>query len=78
MVKRETARIVKIGRSQAVKIPKRFRFATDEVFIERDGDRVILTPHPHSWKEYFASAPRLSTDFPKRIRDRRAEKMGRL
>ncbi len=33
------------GRSQAVRLPKAFRFeGLTEVFIERDGDRVILSP----------------------------------
>jgi antitoxin VapB len=74
-MKRETAKVFKTGRSQAVRIPKQFRFETDEVLIERRGDSVILTPRPRSWKEYFASAPRLPADFPKRIRDRRPEKV---
>ncbi|WP_424665360.1 antitoxin [Candidatus Binatus sp.] len=74
-MKREIAKVFKTGRSQAVRIPKRFRFATDEVLIERDGEKVILTPRPRSWKEYFATAPRLPADFPRRIRDRRPEKV---
>ena len=74
-MKRETAKVFKTGRSQAVRIPKRFRFSTDEVFIEPDGDSVILTPRPRSWKEYFTNAPRLPADFSKRIRDRRPEKV---
>ncbi len=75
MLKRETVRVFQIGRSQAVRIPKRFKFSTDEVLIERDGDSVILTPRPRSGKEYFASAPRLPADCPKRLRDRRPEKV---
>ena len=75
MLKRETARVFKIGRIQAVRIPKRFRFAADEGSIERDGDGAIPTPRPRSWKEYFASAPRLPAGFPKRLRDRRPEKV---
>ena len=74
-MKREVAKVFKTGRSQAVRIPKRFRFATDEVLIERDGDRIVLTPRPRSWKEYFATAPRLPVDFPKRIHDRAPEKV---
>jgi hypothetical protein len=35
----------------------------------------VLTPRPRSWKEYFATAPRLPADFPKRLRDRRPEKV---
>ena len=74
-MKREIAKVFKTGRSQAVRIPKLFRFATDEVLIERDGEKVILTPRPRSWKEYFATAPRLPADFPRLIRDRRPEKV---
>ena len=32
------------GRSQAVRLPKEFRFAGDEVTIRREGDAVILEP----------------------------------
>lgn len=74
-MKRATAKVFKTGRSQAVRIPKQFRFSTDEVLIERRGDRVILTPLPRSWKEYFATAPKLPADFPRHIRDRRPEKV---
>jgi len=73
MPKRQTAKLFKIGRCHAVRIPERFRFATDEVVIERDGASLILTPRPRSWKEYFATAPRLPADFPKRLRDRLPE-----
>lgn len=74
-MKGEIAKVFKTGRSQAVRIPKRFRFVTDEVLIEREGEKVILTPRPRSWKEYFATAPKLPADFPRRIRDRRPEKV---
>jgi hypothetical protein len=30
---------------------------------------------PRTWKEYFASAPRLPVDVPKRLRDRRPERV---
>jgi hypothetical protein len=33
---------------------------------------------PRTWKDYFANAPRLPADFPKRIRDRRPEKVDQL
>jgi len=38
---RATAMVFTTGRSQAVRIPKEYRFACDEVLIERDGHRVI-------------------------------------
>lgn len=39
-----TAKVFSTGRSQAVRLPKAFRFDTDEVTIERHGDGVILRP----------------------------------
>jgi len=74
-MKRPTAKVFRTGRSQAVRIPKDFRFDCDEVFIEREGNRVVLTPRPRSWKEYFARAPLLPADFPDQIVDKKAEEV---
>ena len=67
------AKVFKNGRSQAVRIPKEFRFDTDEVLIERKGEKLILTPRkPRPWKtwgEYFATRKPLSDDFPDDIED---------
>ena len=44
------------GRSQAVRLPKEFRFEGTEVFIRRDpltGD-IILSRKPESWEGLFA------------------------
>ena len=41
----QTAKLFINGRSQAVRLPKAFRFeGVKEVSIERDGDAVILRP----------------------------------
>lgn len=40
----ETAKVFMSGRSQAVRLPKAFRFDTKEVTIERNGDAVIMRP----------------------------------
>ena len=39
-----TAKIFKHGRTEAVRLPKEFRFAGDEVRVTKVGDRVILEP----------------------------------
>jgi len=39
-----TAKVFVTGRSQAVRLPKEFRFSTPEVYIERKGNAVILRP----------------------------------
>ncbi len=50
----ETAKVFKTGRSQAVRIPKRFRFHTSTVGIRRQGESIILTPrHEMSWEDFF-------------------------
>ncbi len=75
---RDTTKVFVSGRCQAVRIPIGYRFDTDEVFIERDGDRVILTPKPKSWARYFREGKRFSDDFPNQIEDIVPEKRQRL
>jgi virulence-associated protein VagC len=41
---RRRARVFWTGRSQAVRLPKEFRFSTKEVAIHREGERVVLEP----------------------------------
>jgi antitoxin VapB len=41
----QTAKIFRSGNSQAVRLPKEFRFDVDEVDISREGDAIILRPH---------------------------------
>ena len=43
------ARLFWDGRSQAVRLPKEFRFKGDEVRIRRHGAAVILEPIPADW-----------------------------
>ena len=38
------AKIFKHGGSQAVRLPKEFRFEVDEVDVRKEGDAVILEP----------------------------------
>jgi antitoxin VapB len=58
-----TAKIFKNGRSQAVRLPAEFRFSTREVFIERQGDAVILRPKPESWDDFFSRPSKVPADF---------------
>jgi antitoxin VapB len=67
--RRTTAKVFTTGRSQAVRIPKEYRFSCDEVLIERQGERVILKPRVKSWHDYFAGATRFTDDYPDDIED---------
>ena len=64
-----TAKVFMTNRSQAVRLPKEFQFETDEVFIRREGDNVILSPRPRDWRSYFESAPVASDAFMNDVED---------
>ncbi len=59
----QTAKVFKNGRSQAVRLPADYRFTTSEVFIEHQGDAVILRPKPQNWDEFFARKSKVPADF---------------
>ncbi|MBW4048106.1 MAG: AbrB/MazE/SpoVT family DNA-binding domain-containing protein [Proteobacteria bacterium] len=59
----ETAKVFWSGRSQAVRLPKSFRFECDEVRIRRHGVAVILEPVPADWAWLDALGGPLDADF---------------
>jgi antitoxin VapB len=59
----DTAKVFWSGRSQAVRLPKAFRFDTDEVRIRRHGDTVILEPIARSWDWLDRVAGPVDADF---------------
>lgn len=63
----ERAKLFWNGRSQAVRLPKAFRFeGASEVAIRREGDKVILEPveRPHGWPPgYWERLRELTKDF---------------
>ena len=59
----QTTKVFINGRSQAVRIPKEYRFDTEEVFINKIGDAVILTPVESLAKEFDIGAQMLPDDF---------------
>lgn len=58
-----TAKVFMNNRSQAVRLPKEFQFATREVFIRKEGDEVILSPRPTDWSELLSSDAAASEEF---------------
>lgn len=57
------AKIFKNGQSQAIRLPKEFRFEGEEVYIQRDGNSVILMPIKKSWARFRESLDQFSNDF---------------
>ncbi len=51
------------GRSQAVRLPKEFRFSGSEVYIRKEGDEVILSAKKPSWDEFFKAPSQFDDDF---------------
>jgi len=59
----KTAKIFQNGQSQAVRLPKEFRFNDSEVFIKKSGNVVQLIPRSDSWNSLFDSLKKFSRDF---------------
>jgi antitoxin VapB len=64
-----TAKLFASEGSQAVRLPADYRFEGKEVFIYRDGERIVLSPKPQSWVDYLAHGPRATADFMEGIED---------
>lgn len=59
----QTAKLFLNGQSQAVRLPKEFRFEGEKVFIKRMGKVVILLPLQDPWSSLFNSLGKFSEDF---------------
>ncbi len=66
---RKTARVFFNNRSQAVRLPKEFRFDTKEVFIRKEGQEVILSPRPDDWGDYFTRGAVASAEYMEGVED---------
>ncbi len=63
------AKLFMNNRSQAVRLPKDFQFKTDEVFIRKEGEDLVLSPRPTDWSSYLADAPVASSSFMENVED---------
>ncbi|MDL1910818.1 antitoxin [Chloroflexi bacterium CFX6] len=59
----ETAKLFQNGKSQAVRLPKEFRFGSDRVYIKRVGNAVVLLPYKTPWETLLDSLALFSADF---------------
>ena len=59
----ETAKIFENGRSQAVRLPKKYRFSVDEVIVQRLGSSLILTPKEKIVDPFLSSLDEFTDDF---------------
>lgn len=59
----DKAKLFMNGRSQAVRLPKEYRFEGSEVMVTRLGSAVVLLPKEHGWNILFESLDGFTPDF---------------
>jgi antitoxin VapB len=67
----ENAKVFWSGRSQAVRLPKEYRFDTDEVRIRKHGNAVILEPIATDWS-WLDRLEALDEDVVKAVQEKQA------
>lgn len=59
----QIAKLFYNGRSQAMRLPKEFRFPGTEVYVRKVGDSLIVSPRRPSWDEFFSTPSAFGDDF---------------
>ena len=59
----DTARLFQSGRSQAVRLPKEYRFAGTEVVVKHFGNGVLLLPADNLWQTLQAGLDAFEPGF---------------
>lgn len=68
------AKLFQNGQSQAVRLPKEFRFEDDHVFVKKSGNVVMLIPAKNSWDTLIQSLDKFSDDFMSERKQPKAQK----
>jgi antitoxin VapB len=73
MAETKVAKLFRNGRSQAVRLPKEFRFEGDRVRVRRVKEGVLLEPMLTDVRKWFAELDRLRSGetFPARAKQRK-------
>lgn len=59
----DTARLFQSGRSQAVRLPKQYRFSGSEVVVQHFGNGVLLLPIEDPWQTLEAGLAAFEPGF---------------
>jgi antitoxin VapB len=59
----QTAKLFTNGRSQAVRLPKEYRFSGNEVYIRKLDNVVLLIPKDKLWDSFVRSLDLFTDDF---------------
>ena len=73
----DTAKVFMSGKSQAVRLPKKFRFTQgcDEVSVRQVGRHLILSPRYSDWNDYWDNSIRPSDDFVDAVLNRKESEL---
>lgn len=58
----DTAKLFTNGQSQAVRLPKKFRFKGKEVYIKKMGNTIVLLPKDSPWQSMIDSLDLFTDD----------------
>lgn len=59
----QIAKVFMNGRSQAVRLPKEFRFDADEVYVSKRGENIVISAKKPTWDEFFDTQPAFDGEF---------------
>ena len=63
MIDMMTAKIFENGGSQAVRLPKEYRFDSNEVSVNKIGNIVLLSPKLDKWESVLQAIDMFSEDY---------------
>lgn len=69
-----TAKLFKNGSSQAVRLPKQFRFNGTEVYLKKEGEVLLLMPKKSGWQSLKAALSEFTPDLKLERKQPRAQK----
>ncbi|MCM1327916.1 MAG: type II toxin-antitoxin system VapB family antitoxin [Ruminococcus sp.] len=69
----QTAKLFLNGGSQAVRLPKEFRFGGNEVYAQKVGETVILVPKDKAWETFIEGINGFTEDYFEAVETRRGE-----
>lgn len=58
-----TAKLFLNGSSQAVRLPKEYRFAGTEVYVQKVGNTVMLVPKEKAWETFLEGINGFTDDY---------------
>lgn len=65
-----TAKLFLNGNSQAVRLPKEFRFSGNEVYVQKFGNSVLLVPKEKRWETFMEGIDGFTEDYFEALKNR--------